>query len=173
MLALILFSFFQDKPKQFTFEEVMDRHFIVAEEESIYQFGEQKNLDLVLSPNYVKFIRNLGCNRYDCREAASEYLYNNINTEGLRAIVWGSHHKDPEIANRCSVLLVRLLPCLHCYGSGNCPNRPEAPQHVICEPCQKIYSSTHDPMIDNVYKVKGCVVCMATGCKNYDYTPTP
>lgn len=137
-----------------------DSHFVVALEKSIYSFETSRNLDRVLPSRQAKLVRNLGCNRYDCREVSSEVL-SEPTGNNLRALVWGTHMKDVEIASRCKNILDMILPCSHCSGTGYCPRAQR--QYGVCDECYRRYTSTSDLLIDQVYYDKGCVFCLKTG----------
>jgi hypothetical protein len=161
---------------QLTSEECLNRQFIVAQEESIHDFAVVHNLHDVLPTKQVMLIHNLGCGRYECRELATEIL-SEPTPKNLRAVVWGSHHKDAEIASRCESLLNKMLPCSHCLGTGRCPEPDKEPLSKYggtgCKSCHERFTSTDDHELNTVYNAKGCVRCMSSGTSRHIYFARP
>lgn len=157
---------------QLTSDECLNRQFIVNQEECIYRFAVVKNLRDVLPAKQVMLIHNMGCGRYECRELATEIL-SEPTSNNLRAVFWGTHHKDAEIANRCQILLNKMTPCSHCLGSGECLLRqsPELSSRVSCESCHNTFINTDDARLNEVYNKKSCVKCMGSGTSLFIYIP--
>lgn len=127
MMAWSLFASAQIAHGQDVPAPIGDVEFRIAQEEFVRATGTIHDLDQVIPSVDARMIRRLGCEHFDCREAASK----DIAAEGPRmfkALVWGGWHKDAEIASRCDLLMDLLThkPCQRCSGTGQCREYADA-----------------------------------------------
>src|ERR1700732_3278055 len=119
---------------------VPDRQFFLIQESWIYQHTSRpSSLNDVMSAWLATLVRDLGCEHYSCRENATELLLQKSNECSVRALFWGSHHTDQEIANRCRVTLSLSLVCNHCNGYGVCHERTS--EYNGCNACFAAWKS--------------------------------
>jgi hypothetical protein len=95
-----------------------DHSFRFAVESFIHDTGRVRDLDQVLPRSHAAKVRRLGCEHFECREAAEREIAG-LGDIGWRAVVWGRWHKDAEIANRCGRLMTYLV-CPACEGRNTC-----------------------------------------------------
>ncbi len=142
--------------------KILDTHFALVQEEWIYAHARPFSLDQVLPRDLADLIRDLGCGRFTRRQNAERLLSLESSERVARALVWGSHAKDAEIANRCDLLLRAYRTCDHCQGTAWCPTARPRWEHP-CDVCE----DAEDARIDDVlYRMRcdaECLRCYATG----------
>lgn len=148
---------------------IQDRQFALIQETWIYNNTCKPNsLNDVMSSRLATLVRDLGCEHYSCRENATEILLQQSNEDSIRALFWGSHHTNLEIANRCRIALHRSMICRHCIGKGECPRLGG---FGGCECCFWIMNRIYYIKIDGLfnweirylYQEKVCMVCFGDG----------
>jgi hypothetical protein len=153
---------------------IQDRPFLLIQETWIYNHTSKPNaLTDVMSTRLATLIRDLGCNHYSCRENATELLLQQSNEDMIRALYWGSHHTDREIASRCRDALHTLMVCNHCTGRRDCPNRTDAA--YSCVDCFNWMVRLRDVATDemkweirNLYHERKCMFCCGVGIMDMD-----
>ncbi len=151
---------------------IQDRPFLLIQETWIYNHTSRPStLTDVMSTRLATLVRDLGCNHYSCRENATELLLQQTDEDMIRALYWGSHHTDRDIASRCRVTLNRSLVCNHCNGSGRCYRRSLTfSSDPGCRGCFNSMSSrnriSNDELawfLRKMYYEQECICCLGIG----------
>lgn len=150
---------------------IQDRQFALIQETWIYKNTDKPNsLNEVMSSRLANLVRDLGCNHYSCRENAEELILQQSNEDSVRALFWGSHHTDPEIADRCRFTLHHSMICSHCLGDGHCPERSKFNDWRGCQPCfnRMMFFGKEEvnqewSSLREMYGEKVCLFCFGDG----------
>lgn len=177
MITLFMLSLAAQDVSPTLTPRLRDTVFECAVEDWIYRTGTVTDFRTVLSPDLARLVGCLGCDRYDCRQLATEGVA--AHPQGLRAAIWGVHATDPDVGERSLGFLRRFLVCSHCGGDALCPVRVRdgelSPYHP-CDVCDVApflrndgvfhYS---DPRVD--YYWSRCLNCNGTGNMLYLVSP--
>ncbi|MGE4195994.1 MAG: hypothetical protein AB7G11_02575 [Phycisphaerales bacterium] len=142
-----------------------DLAFSQVQTEWLLAVHQPRRLDDLLGSDRARAIRALGCDHYDCRTTASAHLRADRG-RAVPALIVGTKHADPEIRERCQVLLEAMGQCAACLGRGVCRGTVVLSMSgsVVFPECVRCAQSAH--FGSRVPERHACYRCLQVGWTN-------